>query len=46
MFTMSRKDENMTRSDKSQRRFEGEFYTPLRFAKKAIQYFTKVLGKN
>ncbi|MDR2692608.1 MAG: hypothetical protein LBB74_00120 [Chitinispirillales bacterium] len=33
-------------TDESQRRFEGEFYTPLRFAKKAIHYFTRVLGKN
>jgi hypothetical protein len=33
-------------TDESQRRFEGEFYTPLRFAQKAIHYFTKVLGKN
>jgi hypothetical protein len=28
------------------RRFEGEFYTPLRFGKKAIHYFSEVLGKN
>ena len=33
-------------TDESQRRFEGEFYTPLRFAKKAIHYLTDVLGKN
>ncbi|MBK7104797.1 MAG: hypothetical protein IPH62_05895 [Ignavibacteriae bacterium] len=33
-------------TDESQRRFEGEFYTPLRFAKKAIRYFEDVLGKN
>ena len=33
-------------TDESQRRFEGEFYTPLRFAQKAINYFTDVLGKN
>jgi len=33
-------------TDESQRRFEGEFYTPLRFGKKAINYFTEVLGKN
>ena len=33
-------------TDDSQRRFEGEFYTPLRFGKKAINYFTEVLGKN
>ena len=33
-------------TDESQRRFEGEFYTPLRFAQKAISYFTDVLGKN
>ena len=30
----------------SQRRFEGEFYTPLPFCKKAIHYFTEVLGKS
>jgi len=30
----------------SQSRFEGEFYTPLRFAQKAIHYFEDVLGKN
>jgi len=33
-------------TDDNQRRFEGEFYTPLRFAKKAISYLTKTLGKN
>lgn len=33
-------------TDESQRRFEGEFYTPLIFAKKAIHYLTQVLGKN
>jgi hypothetical protein len=33
-------------TDESQRRFEGEFYTPLRFAQKAINYLTDVLGKN
>ena len=33
-------------TDENQRRFEGEFYTPLRFAKKAIHYLTDVLGKN
>ncbi|NQT64833.1 MAG: hypothetical protein HQ554_01495 [FCB group bacterium] len=33
-------------TDESQRRFEGEFYTPLRFAKKAIHYINDVLGKN
>ena len=32
-------------TDESQRRFEGEFYTPLRFATKAIHYLTDVLGK-
>lgn len=32
-------------TDESQRRFEGEFYTPLRFAKKAIHYLTETLGK-
>ncbi len=33
-------------TDDSQRRFEGEFYTPLHFGKKAIHYFTDTLGKN
>ena len=33
-------------TDESQRRFEGEFYTPLHFGKKAIHYFGEVLGKN
>ena len=33
-------------TDENQRRFEGEFYTPLRFGKKAIHYFERVLGKN
>jgi hypothetical protein len=33
-------------TDESQRRFEGEFYTPLRFGKKAIHYLNEVLGKN
>ena len=33
-------------TDESQRRFEGEFYTPLLFGKKAIHYLTEVLGKN
>jgi hypothetical protein len=33
-------------TDESQRRFEGEFYTPVRFGKKAIHYFGEVLGKN
>ncbi len=33
-------------TDESQRRFEGEFYTPLRFAKKAIHYFGDILGKD
>lgn len=33
-------------TDENQRRFEGEFYTPLRFAQKAISYLTKTLGKN
>jgi len=33
-------------TDENQRRFEGEFYTPLRFAKKAIQYLDEILGKN
>jgi hypothetical protein len=33
-------------TDESTRRFEGEFYTPIIFAKKAITYLTEVLGKN
>jgi len=33
-------------SDESQRRFEGEFYTPLLFAQKAIDYWAETLGKN
>lgn len=33
-------------TDENQRRFEGEFYTPLRFAKKAIHYLGEVLSKN
>ena len=33
-------------TDDSTRRFEGEFYTPLHFAKKAVHYLERVLGKN
>ena len=33
-------------TDESQRRFEGEFYTPLHFGKKAVHYWNEVLGKN
>ena len=33
-------------TDESQRRFEGEFYTPLHLAQKAIHYWKDVLGKN
>jgi hypothetical protein len=33
-------------TDESQRRFEGEFYTPLHFGQKAITYLNEVLGKN
>jgi hypothetical protein len=33
-------------TDESQRRFEGEFYTPIRFGQKAIDYFTQVFGKD
>ena len=33
-------------TDENQRRFEGEFYTPLRFAKKAIHYLGETLNKN
>ena len=33
-------------TDENQRRFEGEFYTPLRFGKKAVHYLSEVLGKN
>lgn len=33
-------------TDDSQRRFEGEFYTPIHFGQKAIHYWNEVLGKN
>lgn len=33
-------------TDNTQRRFEGEFYTPLPFANKAIEYIDKALGKD
>jgi hypothetical protein len=33
-------------TDEGQRRFEGEFFTPLIFAKKAVHYWNEVLGKN
>ena len=33
-------------TDESQRRFEGEFYTPLRFGQKAVHYLNEVLGKS
>ncbi len=33
-------------TDENQRRFEGEFYTPLRFAKKAIHYLGETLNRN
>jgi hypothetical protein len=33
-------------TEDSTRRFEGEFYTPLHFAKKAVHYLERVLGKN
>jgi hypothetical protein len=33
-------------TDDSQRRFEGEFYTPLDFGKKAVRYWNEALGKN
>jgi hypothetical protein len=33
-------------TDENQRRFEGEFYTPLRFGKKAVHYISEALGKN
>lgn len=33
-------------TDENQRRFEGEFFTPLHFGKKAIHYLGEVLGKN
>lgn len=33
-------------TDDSTRRFEGEFFTPLHFAKKAVHYLEKVLGEN
>lgn len=32
-------------TDESQRRFEGEFYTPLKFCQKAIDYWNEVLGR-
>jgi hypothetical protein len=32
-------------TDENTRRFEGEFYTPLPFAKKAVHYISEVLGK-
>lgn len=32
-------------TDENTRRFEGEFYTPLVFAKKSIHYLSDVLGK-
>lgn len=32
-------------TDDSQRRFEGEFYTPLHFAQKSVHYWEEVLGK-
>ncbi|MHB8260935.1 MAG: hypothetical protein ACYDCN_03820 [Bacteroidia bacterium] len=32
-------------TDESQRRFEGEFYTPLQFGQKAIHYWDETLGK-
>ncbi len=33
-------------TDESQRRFEGEFFTPLHFGQKAVHYWKEVLGKN
>ena len=33
-------------TDENKRRFEGEFYTPLLFAKKAIHYLNEVLGND
>lgn len=33
-------------TDENQRRFEGEFYTPIRFGKKAIHYLNEVLEKS
>lgn len=33
-------------SDDAQRRFEGEFFTPVRFAKLALKYLEDVLGEN
>ena len=33
-------------TDESQRRFEGEFFTPLRFAKKGLKYLEDTLGPN
>jgi hypothetical protein len=33
-------------NDMDTRRFEGEFYTPLPFAKKGIEYLERTMGKN
>lgn len=33
-------------NDMTTRRFEGEFYTPLEFAKKGIEYLEKTIGKD
>lgn len=33
-------------TDESMRRFYGEFFTPVKFAKKGLDYIEKVIGKN
>jgi hypothetical protein len=33
-------------TDETMRRFHGEFFTPIRFAKKALEYITKTAGKH
>ncbi len=33
-------------TEETQRRFEGEFFTPIRFAKRAVHLWEKVLGKH
>ena len=33
-------------TDETMRRFYGEFFTPIRFARKALDYIEKIIGKN
>ncbi len=33
-------------TDETMRRFHGEFFTPVRFAQKALDYISKTIGKN